>query len=110
MPQGGLSNTTIKEVCALGGSFRFVGEPNGNVVLYAGETEVVWSSNTGSAANGPSRLILQADGNLVMYNSKGKAIWATNTNKGNGEYYLSVRSSGVCSLFDINNNELWATA
>jgi hypothetical protein len=58
-----------------GHHFRF--QADGNLVVYTGANQAVWSPNI--HGKGATRLVLQNDGNLVAYDRNGRAIWDSGT-------------------------------
>lgn len=61
------------------GSYAFVHQQDGNVVLYDTQrgNQPLWA--TGTMGNATKYLILQVDGNLVLYATDGRPLWASHT-------------------------------
>jgi len=53
-------------------------QADGNLVVYNGVGQSLWSSGTSGTTG--AELRLQSDGNLVVYNGAGQPLWSTNTN------------------------------
>ena len=72
-------------------STRLVTQEDGNLVLYDGQNNVRWASDTNGKGQGPYKLIMQSDGNLVLYGKDSFVVWASNTNKeGRGPCTLTI--------------------
>jgi hypothetical protein len=55
---------------------RTVMQNDGNLVVYAANGSLVWSSGTGGSGH---HLDVQDDGNVVIYRADGSSAWATST-------------------------------
>ena len=86
------------------GRFKLILQPDGNLVLYEGNT-ALWASNTGG--KGGTVATLQGDGNFVIYDAKGKPVWASNTPNHPGADLL-VQNDGNVVIY-YNNAPIWAT-
>jgi hypothetical protein len=86
------------------GRYRLVVQGDGNVVLYSGDGEARWATNTVGVLN--PRLVVQDDGNVVLYSGNGKARWATNT-VGTLNPRLAVQGDG--NLVVYGDEVDWAT-
>ncbi|MDE0884179.1 MAG: hypothetical protein OSB70_01460 [Myxococcota bacterium] len=53
-------------------------QADGNLVLYEGEGQVLWASE--SSGTSGAQLHIQGDGNLVVYNGSSQALWQSYTN------------------------------
>lgn len=71
------TNTSGSISAASGG---LVLQSDGNLVLYNGNGNVLWSTGTGG--NSGDSLVVQNDGNVVLYSWSGKAMWSTGTGSG----------------------------
>ncbi len=88
------------------GSYRFILQGDGNVVLYTSAKKALWSSKT--VGKGGSRLTMQGDGNLVLYTSSNKAVWSTKTN-GKGAVRAVLQGDGNFVLYSSSGRAVWAT-
>jgi hypothetical protein len=61
------------------GRARFVVQPDGNMVVYRLDNEVLWESKKRGVG---SRLDMQDDGNLVQYDDNNQVLWKSDTNNG----------------------------
>lgn len=117
---------------------RLVMQTDGNLVLYAKNNSVLWS--TGTNGNPGAELVMQADGNLVLYDSGGSVIPTTNLPSNtsvplaSGNYYVNrylfhdyvmhqgqelstpdhtrrlvLQHDGNLVLYNQNNKPLWAS-
>lgn len=77
------------------GQFLLSFQPDGNLVLYEGET-VLWSS--GTDGEDADLLSMQADGNLVIY-AGAVAVWSTETD-GNEGSYLVLQNDGNLVIYN----------
>lgn len=80
-------------------------QPDGNLVVYAGNAPV-WAS--GTAGQGVGRAVLQGDGNLVIYNGSNQPLWASGTS-GNPGSSLAVQDDGNVVIYRSNHTPSWAT-
>jgi hypothetical protein len=86
------------------GRFRFVLQPDGNLVLYSPNRPLWWTGTNGRPAN---RLAIQGDGNVVLYGPS-NYYWATWT-QGRGAVTLTVQNDGNVVLYDAQNRPVWYT-
>ncbi len=83
---------------SLNGNYKLIFQStDGNLVLYEGESKVLWSS--GTINDGATETIMQTDGNLVIYNAKKEPLFASNTS-GNEGAFLLITDDGT---IQINN-------
>ena len=87
------------------GRFLLAMQGDGNLVLYAPGSRVLWASNTAGRAG--ARVVMQGDGNLVIYDNANGARWASNTD-GRGPVRLVVQDDGNTVLY-TNSTAVWAT-
>lgn len=98
----GLELRPREERRAFGGTFTFVYQGDGNLVLYRGTT-ALWSSGT---AGRPAYLAaMQGDGNLVVYERQGSPIFHTRTH-GNAGAQLYLESTGRLVIRATDGREL----
>jgi len=115
-PKGDIGGTNNGDSCwdtqnlpVLGiGDYQLDWQPDGNLVLYQGET-ARWASNT--SGNPGAQLCWQLDGNLVIYNAAGAAIWASNTadaeHGGDGGLWLTLYQDGTLEIVNGSGVALW---
>lgn len=105
---GGLASGTGigagESILSPGGAYRFILQYDGNLVLYAGPLQPIWSTSTFQPAN--ARLEMQGDGNLVLY-SGSTAIWASHTDGHPGAYF-AVQEDGNIVVYTAANQAIWA--
>jgi len=77
---------------------------DGNLVLYRGNKQPVWATNT--HGRGANRAIFQDDGNLVVYHDN-NPLWASNTG-GHPHAVLVLQSDGNLVVYE-NRNPNWAS-
>lgn len=80
-------------------------QPDGNLVIYDRNRNVVWDAKTG---NRGARAEFQNDGNLVVYNRRGQALFASNTGNRNANSLL-MQDDGNLVIYDSRNNPLWSS-
>ena len=79
------SNTICTNVCYMNGyqwsnaDFKLIMQTDGNLVSYASNGTVLWSTDTYGNPN--ARLCAQRDGRLVIYKADGTEIWSYDCNK-----------------------------
>ena len=88
------------------GSYRFVMQGDGNVVLYDGSAQK-WSSGTHGNPNAPFKLLLQGDGNLVAYDKNNAAIWSSGSH-GNS-CVLKLQGDGNVVIYGDDGQPKWNT-
>ena len=71
--------------CDQGVQFQGIFQDDGNLVIYASDSSVIWATNI----YGGATLAVQTDGNLVIYPPNGAAVWASNT-AGKGASYFAL--------------------
>lgn len=94
-PRGAQAN----RVYSASGSFEFIMQEDGNLVLYVrsgGVRSPLWAS--GTAGRAVSHCRMQHDGNLVIYGYDNRPIWASNT-AGKSGAYLEVQDDGNAVLY-----------
>jgi hypothetical protein len=62
------------------GSGRLVMQGDGNLVLYGGQGQALWSAGTNGTGSA-NQVVLQGDGNLVVYTATGTAVWSSRTGR-----------------------------
>lgn len=87
------------------GSYTFVVQGDGNLVVYKGSS-AIWSSKTNGQA--PREFAIQGDGNLVLYRTDGRAVWASNT-AGKSIRGLVMQDDGNLVLYATNGSAVWAS-
>jgi hypothetical protein len=85
--------------------FEAIMQPDGNFVVYEGESPL-WSSNTVGSGDHVS---FQGDGNLVVYTSGNQAVFSAATN-GAGGTTLSMRSDGTLVILNSGGGVVWSSA
>jgi hypothetical protein len=95
--------TTNETLTSCGGQFRFIVQPDGNVVEYQGGTPLWAAPNT--FGHGGDRIVMQGDGNLVVYVGS-TALWASHTNGHPGAYF-AVQDDGNIVVYQ-GSTPLWA--
>jgi len=55
-------------------------QTDGNLVVYCGNNQPTWASDTWHKGTAPYKLVMQDDRNLVIYDRNNIATWASNTN------------------------------
>jgi hypothetical protein len=88
------------------GVFSLTLQTDGNLVLYNGQGQSLWSSLT----NGKpvAYCALQEDGNFVAYLQNGTAAWSTATNGQQG-VYLVVQNDGKAVMYRGDGNAVWVS-
>jgi hypothetical protein len=81
-------------------------QTDGNLVAYAPNNRVLWSSRT--YGNPGAVLKMQPDGNLVIYASNGRVLWHAST-YGNPGATLKVQNDGNVVLYRSNGSAAWFT-
>lgn len=97
--------TTNQYLQSANGSYRFILQSDGNIVLY-GASRALWASNT--VGKGGVNLYMQGDGNLVLRNSGGTAVWSSQSN-GKGANRAVMQDNGNFVLLTSSNAFVWAT-
>ncbi|BAY93818.1 MULTISPECIES: CAP domain-containing protein [unclassified Tolypothrix] len=91
---------------------RFIMQSDGNVVLYNGNSQPLWATNTWGIQ--PRELIMQTDGNLVLYDSSGSPKWASDTWNNPGAFF-KIQDDGNLVVYRADSqtetvdNALWAS-
>lgn len=93
-----------QELCSADGRFVLPMQQDGNLVLYQGVGQAIWSSNTGGS--GATKMIFQNDGNLVIYKGS-DAVWSSETG-GSFAQSLVLQKDGNLVLRK-DNNAIWDT-
>jgi peptidoglycan/xylan/chitin deacetylase (PgdA/CDA1 family) len=93
-----------RQLVSRSGSFRFVMQGDGNLVLY-GPYGAIWASSTFVRGTG---LVMQGDGNLVAYAPGGRAVWNSGT-VGSGARQLVVQGDGNVVLYRADGRAVWST-
>lgn len=104
-----LQNTTMYEGDYLQSEnslYRFILQGDGNVVLYAPNNEVVWTSKTDGKGGPPYRIVAQADGNIVQYDKSNVPLWKTDTG-GSGGQVLVLQDDRNLVLYASGNKAVW---
>ena len=96
--------TSDQQLVSTNGSFRFVMQGDGNVVLYS-PIGALWASWTFVPG---TTLTMQTDGNLVAYAPDGRPVWYTAT-RGSGAVRLVMQSDGNAVLYRADGRAVWAT-
>ncbi|KAK9095494.1 hypothetical protein Scep_026963 [Stephania cephalantha] len=86
------------------GPYRFIMQPDCNLVLYVDRTRALWSSGTNGRGNA-CRATLQNNGNLVV-SSGTDVVWSSNSARGINTYRLIVQTDGNVVIYGA---ALWAT-
>ncbi|WP_051969950.1 ricin-type beta-trefoil lectin domain protein [Kitasatospora azatica] len=81
-------------------------QADGNLVLYAPNHIVLWSSNTWGHPGATAAL--QADGNLVVYAPEGWPMWSSNTWTHPGSNLIMQNDNNLV-LYDPDAVPIWAT-
>ena len=90
------------------GRYRFLVQPDGNLVIYE-DGEPIWSTQTNGAPRPQQvRLDLQPDGNVVLYNQDGSPRWATDT-PGTPATDLVMQDDGNLVLYGEDGTPYWAS-
>lgn len=84
--------------------FKAILQFDGNFVLYANETEALWSSNTTDRGH---RVILQRDGNLIIYDELNNPLWTSST-QSQGDY-LMCQDDGNMVVMTATNKQVWSS-
>ena len=86
------------------GDYKLTLQSNGDMVLWKGSSNAVWSTKTN---NGEKHYLeLQSDGNLVLYTTDHKAVWSTGT-KGKSAGWLVLGDDGSLRLYDGGGKQVW---
>lgn len=86
------------------GDYKLVLQSNGDLVLWHGSSDAVWSTRTND--NQTHYLELQTDGNLVLYTKDHHAVWSTGTN-GKTPGWLVLGDDGSLRLYDSQGTQIW---
>lgn len=98
--------TTNQYLQSANGSYRFILQSDGNVVLYNTSSRALWASNT--VGTGGVTLNMQGDGNLVLRNASGSSVWSSKTYN-TGANRAIMRDDGNFVLSTSSNTVVWAT-
>jgi hypothetical protein len=105
LPAG--SNLIIgRELTSADGTYRLAMQTDGNLVLYDGGGEALWSSRT--AGKPVVQCAMQDDGNLVLDDQAGNAVWASGS-AGHPGSHLVVQDDGNVVIYDPSNRPVWST-
>lgn len=88
------------------GKYTLVMQTDGNIVVYASGSRVLWQSATNGRPG--ARLVLQGDGNLVAYGADNKAVWHTDTWGASGGR-LVLQDDGNAVLYTAGGTPMWFT-
>ena len=88
------------------GPYAMIMQTDGNFVLYANGTQVLWQSQTYNYPG--SHVIMQGDGNLVIYSPSGPSVWQSRTYNQPGDR-LVVQTDGNAVIYTPNNAAPWYT-
>lgn len=88
------------------GQYSLVLQTDGNVVLYNGAHQTVWSTNTSGTAAG--YLIMRADGNLILNNAADNDEWQSNT-YGRGGVRITLQNDGNLVMFNAQGQAVWSS-
>lgn len=102
---------TGQQLTSCDGRFVLKMQPNGNLVLYSGSTQL-WATNTSSG----KVAIMQGDGNFVLYDGTvagpytiGNALWSSQT-WGNPGAWLALQNDGNLVVYPAYGGAaLWAS-
>jgi hypothetical protein len=86
------------------GQYRFAFQTDGNLVIYNGQNQAIWSPNI--AKRGAVRAVLQSDGNFVVYNGANQALFNTGT-QGHPGARFTMQSDGNAVIYDAANHAIW---
>lgn len=95
-----------QELTSVDGSFHWVMQSDGNLVLYNKNGLALWSSRT--AGHSGAFLNLQGDGNLVVYSPTGSALWSSRTDH-NAISNLVMQADGNLVLYNTQGRSIWNT-
>lgn len=93
------------------GIYKLYMQYDGNVVLYANGSTVLWHTNTwniSSLQDGNGLLVLQYDGNIVLYDSLNAAKWHSRTH-GTSTDKLIIQNDGNLVLYNELGQAIWAS-
>jgi hypothetical protein len=95
------------KVVSTNGQHKLIMQSDGNLVLYANVSQVLW--NTGTAGNPGAYFAVQTDGNLAVYSASGAVLWSI-YKWGTSNNMLQLQSDGNLA-FRANNlaTVIWAT-
>jgi hypothetical protein len=85
-------------------AYRLTMLPDGNLALFDGSGNELWSAKTWSHAGAYASM--QTDGNLVVYDRTGHALWSTATN-GHPGSFLEMLGDGNVDLVAAGGTVLW---
>ncbi len=88
------------------GQYVLMLQADGNLVLYEGDNQPVWASQTDG--QDVATATMQDDGNLVLYSSGGDPVWASQTD-GHGGAVLVLQDDRNLVLYDADGSPIWAT-
>lgn len=95
-----------ESLISLNGSYRFILQGDGNLVLRNASGSALWASATNG--KGGVRLNMQGDGNLVLYTASGSAVWSSKTN-GKSAIKAVMQDDGNFVLYTAANAAVWST-
>lgn len=88
------------------GSYRFILQTDGNLVLYKGSNPL-WSSRTDGIAI--REAIMQSDGNFVLYRHNNTPVWSSGTAGKNGGYLVLQSDGNVVIYYSPPAQAIWNT-
>lgn len=104
MLPAGASLRPGESIVSTGGSYRFVLQHDGNLVLYGLPTQPLWATMTFQPDG--AHLDMQGDGNLVLYSSS-QAVWNSGT-YGNPGSSFAVQPDGNIVVYNSTGRAIWA--
>jgi len=78
------------------GTFHFIYQNDGNLVLYDASYFPYWDSQTANSST--NEAVMQSDGNFVVYDANSNPIWYSGTNSNNNAY-LVVQNDGDLRIY-----------
>lgn len=87
------------------GDYRLEMQKNGDLVLWKGKSNAVWSTKTNKGKE--QYLTIQKDGNMVLYDTSGHSTWSTKTD-GHSAGYLVLGDDGSLRLYDDADKQIWS--
>jgi Peptidase family M23 len=85
--------------------YKFIFQPDGNVVLYNSANVALWA--TGTEGSRVDRFSIQADGNVVLYEGS-RAVWASNTSGSPGSRFI-VQADGNVVIYNASGQAIFST-
>jgi hypothetical protein len=103
-----------QEIRSKNGRNSLIMQTDGNVVLYNGDRQPLWATNTHGTVK-PRNLKMQGDGNLVLHDTNGKPRWASGT-YGHPGAFLQIQDDCNLVIYRAGSeghttakDALWAT-